>query len=314
MIPTYNFVTLFDLAFAPQGLALYDSLNCNLDTFTLFVLCVDQTTYDYLSSLNRPSLIPVNLSDHITTDLSSLRQKRTHTEFCWTLTPWSLTLIFNLFPSIQLLTYIDADMYCLRSPSKLLTDFWESDKSFLVTEHSYSPFCDNTSLSGRFCVQFLSVKRSSGEIPLNDWKKRCLNYCSSKWISGRPFGDQGHLHDVYNQFAKHFYVVSDSPLFLAPWNIGYYRHSDSIFYHFHGLRTITKRLILTSRGYDIPDVAYHNIYSPYISLIKRYLATIPDVPFQLKLSPSLTIRIILSSLFQALYVGFNTIRKSATLF
>ena len=39
-----HFVTVFNSLFLPQGLALYDSMQKNLDSFKLWVVCVDQKT------------------------------------------------------------------------------------------------------------------------------------------------------------------------------------------------------------------------------------------------------------------------------
>ena len=41
-----HFVTLFDAAFLPQGLALHRSLRRHAGDFTLWRVCVDEAAYD----------------------------------------------------------------------------------------------------------------------------------------------------------------------------------------------------------------------------------------------------------------------------
>ena len=56
-----HFVTVFNSLFLPQGLALYDSMQKNLDSFKLWVVCVDQKTVEILSTFNYEHLKIIDL-------------------------------------------------------------------------------------------------------------------------------------------------------------------------------------------------------------------------------------------------------------
>ena len=209
-----------------------------------------------------------------------MKPTRSRAEYCWTLTPWSIQWALSADSGARRVTYIDADTFFLKSPSDLFYKLDSSGKSFLITEHGFSPFHDQTSTSGRFCVQFVTVHRGCGEQALHWWRDRCIEWCFARSVNGL-FGDQMYFEQLSLLFADLVYIVSGDGRFLAPWNTDYYRYSDAILFHFHGLRLLTpNRFILSS--YSIPSPVLNHIYKPYASLICSLFAQYPELSLHFK--------------------------------
>lgn len=262
-----HYVTLFDASFVHQGLALYHSLLNLNEEFCLWILCIDNKCYDDLLRIGLPRVRLLKLSNYETDKLLDIKESRSRAEYCWTLTPWSLFWVFKADPLIRRLTYIDADIYFLKSPKSIFADFSQDQKSFLITGHSYAPEYDRSLSNGRYCVQFVSVKRHAGETVLHWWRDKCIEWCFDRCENGL-YGDQGYFEMMPSLFPSHIYVIDSDPRLLAPWNFSYYRYSDAVLFHFHDFRIIGKRFLLLGR-YPIPDPVWQNIYIPYIRAIRH---------------------------------------------
>lgn len=293
-----NYVTIFDNLFLPQGLALYTSLSIYGGDFTLWIICVDDMTFDFFLKVNLPHIKPLKLSSLESTYLLSLKETRSRAEYCWTLTPCSIQWIFEQDISINRVTYLDADTFFLKSPESIFADFFNSNKSFLVTEHAYSPDMDQTPTCGRFCVQFISVIRDSGFPPLLWWRDKCFQQCTSSPSNGL-FGDQTYIEELSLIFNSLVLNLKNDSRFLAPWNASIYRFSDAVLYHFQGFRILPFSTFLISRSSTLPQPVVSYVYRPYISLLKSFSRKYSRFGFslrsQLPLTPSLFIRVIFST-------------------
>ena len=118
-----HFVTLFDSLFIPQGMALHQSMERHVKPYTLWVLCVDDQTYDVLNQLQLPNVRLLQLSKLETEELLRVKKERTKGEYCWTLTPFAPRFVFEADALVERVTYIDADLWFCKSPQPLLKDF-----------------------------------------------------------------------------------------------------------------------------------------------------------------------------------------------
>ena len=274
-----HFVTLFDSAFLPQGLALHESLLQHCDCFTLWILCLDSGVERKLTHLNLANVRLLSLENLETASLSSLKSERSRAEYCWTLTPWSVFWVFESDPGVARVTYIDADLYFVASPVGIFEEFSASGKSVLITEHGYSPECDQTLLAGRYCVQFLTFVRGQGQVVLQWWLEQCMNWCFDRYEDGL-FGDQRYLEKFNLYFPDTIFCTGPDCRFQAPWNASIYRLSEAVVYHFHGLRLLGGHMCLLS-DYRLPEVLLLQRYLPYLKLIynlsdKYGLQTLPQ--------------------------------------
>jgi len=276
---TEHFVTLFDYKFLPQGLALHASLVEHCEDFVLWILCLDSQVERKLKELSLINVRLLSLASLETSELAAVCQTRTKAEYCWTLTPWSVQWVFDAEPGVNRVTYIDADMYFFGSPNKILRDFIRSQKSVFITEHNYSPENDQSSLSGRYCVQFVSFIRDGGQVVLSWWRDRCMEWCFNRY-ENNLFGDQRYLEHFEEVLPGQIYSLGSDPRFQAPWNSSRFCHSDVVVYHFHGLRLMGENCCLLT-DYNLPQVVLSSLYRPYLRRLREVSSLYSvDIPFQ----------------------------------
>jgi hypothetical protein len=251
-----HFCTLFDHKFLPMGMSLHQSLMTHAQSFHLWIVCMDELVEEQLKILALPQVSLIPLKEIETTELLAIKAERSRGEYCWTITPFTFTAVFERLPDIERVTYLDADLYFFRNPQVLFKEFEESSRDVLITEHGYAPEYDQTLLAGRFCVQFLTVRNNkSGLNIIYWWQKKCLECCSGKLENGK-FGDQKYLDSWPILFSNEIWILQQKENTLAPWNIDWFGKRlkntlNPVFYHFHGFRIIEPSKVLLFIHYKI---------------------------------------------------------------
>ena len=274
-----HYVTLFNSLFLPQGIALHFSMERRIRDYVLWVLCVDQETFKVLSRLALPNVRLLNLDELETKELQEVKHSRTIGEYCWTLTPFAPRFVFDADQTVERVTYLDADLWFRKHPKPIFEELDHSGKDVLIIEHAYAPEYDQSETSGRFCVQFMPFTREGGEVVRKWWEERCIEWCFAR-VELNKFGDQKYLDDWPDRFPDKVYILKDKEKALAPWNATRFPYSNSVFYHFHGLRLLSKSEV-TIGGYFVPECVLRNVYKPYLGDLRQAvqrLATVHFVP------------------------------------
>lgn len=272
-----HFVTLFNCLFLPQGLALHQSMERYIKNYTLWVLCVDDETHDVLTCLNLPNVRLLKLSQLETEELLAVKPDRTIGEYCWTLTPFAPRFVFDADAEVQRVTYIDADLWFCKNPEPIFNEFDASGKQVLITDHAYAPEHDQSAKSGQYCVQFMTFTRQGGEQVRKWWEERCIEWCFAYSEDGK-FGDQRYLDDWPVRFSSIVHVLQDKERALAPWNVMRFPYGNAVFYHFHGLRIVSEKLLQIG-SYPLPGSLIKYVYRPYFSDLKDAIASLKAVGF-----------------------------------
>jgi len=242
----HNFCTIFDSNYLTRALVMYRSLESTGEDFRLYAACLDDLAYQLLGKLKLPKLIAISLADFESPQLLGVKGQRTAGEYCWTCTPHVIRYALDTF-KLPEVTYLDADLCFYDKPSLLLSEFEESGKSVLITEHRYTPRYDQSATSGTYCVQFVTFKADErGLKVLQWWQDRCIEWCYARYEDGK-FGDQKYLDDWTQRFEG-VHVLKHIGGGVAPWNVQQYRFtrndrngievdgSPLVFFHFHGYR------------------------------------------------------------------------------
>jgi hypothetical protein len=257
-----HYVTLFDSVFLPQGLALHQSMERHAGAYTLWVLCMDLEAYNALKTLELPNVRPLLAERLETPELKAVKPTRSRAEYCWTITPFASRFVFEADSSVKRVTYIDADIWFLKSPKPIFDEFDASGKYVLITEHAYAPENDDSATFGQYCVQFIIFNRHEGEVVRKWWEDRCIEWCYARVEDGK-FGDQKYLDDWPYSFEDRVHVMQQRHLAQGPWNATRYPYYQAVFFHFHGLRIISRdRLYLAN--YPLPSKLIRYVYDPYI--------------------------------------------------
>jgi hypothetical protein len=276
-----HFVTLFDDTFLPLGMALHESLCAHARPFHLWVICMDEAVETHLRHLALPDLTPIPLRDIETPDLLAVKPGRSRAEYCWTLTSFTFSAVFERCEAAQRVTYLDADLFFFDDPRVLLRELDESGRHVLITEHAYAPEYDQTRLNGRFCVQFVVFDQSfHAANVMHWWQARCLESCSARPHNGK-FGDQKYLDDWPTRFSDAVEVVRQTEKTLAPWNVSHVadRHAGPltpVTYHFHNFRLVGPDRARIYLGYRICGQAME-LYADYLAAVSRAIRRLQAV-------------------------------------
>lgn len=277
MNPTvYHFCTYFDVNYLTRGLALYESLRLHCrKPFILWVLCFDQDTFNILARLSLPDIRLIAQSDFERDDAALVATKatRSRVEYYWTCTPILPNYVLRHHPEVDVITYLDADLYFYSDPQPIFQEMGEH--SILIHEHRYAPeYAHLAKTSGVYNVGWVSFRRdTAGLACLAWWRDRCLEWCYTRYDAGR-FGDQLYLDDWLERFDG-VAVLQHKGAGLAPWNLIRHRlelrnrrlFADGwplIFFHFHGFRCVHECAVKPADyDYRIPWIATEHVYRPY---------------------------------------------------
>lgn len=246
-----SFCTYFDENYLTRGLALYESLQRHAGHFELWVLCMDDASFTALEQLGLPGIRAVPLSDFERDDepLRAAKGSRSKIEYYFTCTSSLPLYVFGRHPEVQLITYLDADLFFFADPEPVFEEI--GDASVALTPHRFPPALRDRERYGIYNVGWISFRRDkTGVECLTWWRDRCIEWCHDREEGGR-FADQKYLDDWPARFPN-VVVLAQKGANLAPWNVGNYRLRPSasggvtvdgdplIFFHFHALKRISR--------------------------------------------------------------------------
>ena len=285
---TRHFCTFFDKNFLARGLALYRSLEEHCQDFTIHMLCMDEESFVVLKALNLDKARLLRVSDVEDERMRAVKSTRTHVEYIWMFGAQLSLHMLEHNPNMDMVTYLDADMYFYSSPDPIYKEF--SGRSVMIIPHRYS----NSNLhrektSGIYNVGMMVFRNDHNALEcLRWWKDRVIEWCYNRYEDGK-FGDQLYLNDWPTRFSG-VHVLSHEGANVAPWNVARYTFSQKdgsligkdkisgrvfplIFYHFHGLKIYRPG---NSKGSGKPRIRPYPItiheravYRQYITALQR---------------------------------------------
>jgi hypothetical protein len=285
---TREFCTLFDANYLVKAVAMHRSLLAVCPDFRLTCFCFDDEAKRILDALALPRLRTVALADLETfdTELRSVKEDRTPTEYCWTSTPAVARYVLATDPDVQEVTYLDADLLFFSDPEALFAEM--GDASVLITPHRYAPEYADRAENGIYNVQFVVFRRDAHGIEaLEWWHDRCIEWCYYRLEDGK-LGDQKYLDDWPTRFAG-VHVLRHLGGGLAPWNHTQYDVRDRdgqvwvdddplVFFHYHrvGLRERGGHA-WEPPGFAVPEAVRQLVYEPYLAALDAALAEVRTV-------------------------------------
>jgi hypothetical protein len=275
--PVYHFCTYFDQGYLIHGLALYRSLVRHVESFVLYVLCLDEFTYKVFHHLNFPNLKPISVLDFERGDQALLEAKknRSRIEYYFTCTPSLPLYIFDNFQDVDLVTYLDADLFCYGHPAPIFEEL--GNQSILIVEHRFPEHLRHMEKVGIYNVSLLSFRNDArARDCLKWWRERCLEWCYQR-VEENRFADQKYLNDLPQRFSG-VVVQQHKGSGLAPWNVCQYNIQDRngrllvdsdplIFYHFNSFYVFNSflyRTELETFGARLEGPLLSSVYVPYI--------------------------------------------------
>lgn len=271
------YCTYFDSGYLSRGLTLIESLRSNGDDSDMYVLALDNETYEYFFSYPQPGIhcISITALEEFEPRLLSVKSSRSRMEYYFTCTPILIKYVMEKLSSPgSLAIYLDADLYFFADPAHVVKAMDTGDVG--IIRHKYSRRLE-TKLSkyGTYNVGWLGFRdNSNGQTVLNWYANSTLDWCLDKPDGGK-YADQGYL-DWFPQFAG--VIELPSPGFnLAPWNTANFKITDQanstfvdtsplVFFHFHGLRRVQNWYVTSQLIYSAPasSALMSLVYTPYV--------------------------------------------------
>lgn len=230
----------------------------------LYALCLDKHAADILAQVVPGDIVVISLDELERADKALLEAKATRTkvEYYFTLTPCLVAYLLQRDPSIDLLTYLDADLYFYSTPEPLYGEMEKS--SVLIIPHRFPERLRHLEENGRYNVGWVSFRNNEvGRDCVQWWRLRCLEWCHD-YHDGDRFADQKYLDCWPSRFIG-VHVCEHVGANVAPWNVESYRIATAsgsvtvngvplLFYHFQGYRWLNRRLL-------DPGIAVYNALS-----------------------------------------------------
>lgn len=282
-----HYCTYFDQHYLLKGLAMSRSLRRQAGPCVLWVLCLDETTYDLLRALNEPDvrLIRLETLEAWEPRLAAAKADRSRVAYYWTCTPSLIAYVLAQMAPGDTVGYVDADLYFFGTPAPVYAEL--DGHSVGIHEHRYAPeYRRYAADSGTYNVGLTLFRADErGWTALRWWQAACLAACSVLPSAG-VFGDQKYLDDWPERFAG-VRVLQHLGIGLAPWNATNYRYAWAdgqltvegvplIFFHFHNLRQLTPWLT-AQRDYHVPAALRTHLYRPYLACLRENLRQVQRV-------------------------------------
>ncbi len=254
----HHFCTYFDRHYLPRALALHASLRAVGAEFTLWALCLDDEALAAVRALDLPGVEPIALADFERDDpaLRAARDDRTRAEYFFTCTPSLPLYVLDRRPEVDLITYLDADLYFYAHPGPVFAELAEA--SVGIIGHRHSPANRERRRFGLYNVGWVSFRRDpDGLACLRWWRERCLEWCHDR-VEEHRFADQKYL-DVWPERFRGVRVLAHKGANLAPWNVANYRIAERdgrltvddeplVFFHFQGFQQVAPWLYNSNFG------------------------------------------------------------------
>lgn len=279
-----HFCTYADHRFLPRALALVESLRKGGKEFRLWFLCLSPECHELLKRLDDANIEAVSLEELEAFDpaLLAVKPERSRAEYIFTLTAAWMVFLFDRHPQIDLLTYLDADLYFFGDYEGVFAEL--GDASIGIIEHRHARPNSDRLQYGRFNVGWVSIRKDEdGLCCVRRWREQCIEWCHDRVEDGK-FGDQKYL-DEWPERYNRVKIIDHPGANLAPWNLGRHEVGGTrgfptadgqpvLFYHFTNMWRRLPQYVWTGLGdYDIASsakkVAAKNLYRSYLGAIKR---------------------------------------------
>jgi len=243
------FCTYFDYNFLPRGLALYHSIKRIYSDFDFYILAFDKQTHEKLNNLNDQNIKVISFEEYDKYFNTSIDRFEDKKQYYFSATPNICLYLLEKRPEIDLLLYLDADVFVFNSLDTLYQEVKEASIAFC--SHRFYPLYKFLSKNhGMYNVGVNFFRNDeNAKVCLRDWHRDC-----NSWYKGMPgyklgyFSDQIFLNDWKNKYNR-VKIIENIGIDVAPWNIANYCFSSVngqfyvndvplVIYHFSYLKKI----------------------------------------------------------------------------
>lgn len=282
------FCTYFDKNFLAQGISLIESMENNVNfNFLLYILCLDNYTYNILEKLNLKKVVLLKEDELLNFEprLKIAKKNRPIIEYYYCFTANLIRYLFET-KDCESVTYLDSDVYFFDSLNDL-NDFNKYD--IIIIRHLTDDKKENQNGKYNVCLNYF--KKSSEA-------KKCLEWWSDKTLQSTKlskdiWGDQKYL-DEFPKLFKNIKEIIPKTICLAPWNLNDYEitlnngkivvnNENLIIYHFARLIIVNENLFIPIKRIYMTNKLANIIYKPYCMSLSRSIKRIKSIDKKYKI-------------------------------
>jgi hypothetical protein len=230
------YCTYCNYGFSPFGFALMESIFKHDPSAHIFILCLDQDTFELFSksTSDKITLITLHTLEEEIPDLLEAKSNRSITEYYWTLTPCIMYYLIFRIEACSTLTYLDADQYFYGDPNSIFKEI--GDANIAIMPHRFPDELNELNTHGKFNVSWLTFRNTvEARICLKWWMASCIEWCYAK-VDGSRYGDQKYLDQFSSKFQG-VHEIQHKGCGLAPWNLSTFNYDCKIIlFHFQSFR------------------------------------------------------------------------------
>ncbi len=240
-----HYCAYFDSNYLTRAVLMIESLLRHDPAARFHLFCLDAVAENFFRNYDvSVDVISVAEIEAADPEFAACKANRSLVEWYFTATAVLPNYIFQKFPNLARLTYLDSDLYFFCSPAILHTE--SIGKSVQIIEHRFSPHMQSLERYGRFNVAWISFfNNAEGLRVVRDYRADCLEWCHD-WVEDHRFADQKYL-DKWPQNYPNCCVSRWIGADVAHWNVAqwelsyfekqlYIGSEQLIFYHFQGVK------------------------------------------------------------------------------
>jgi hypothetical protein len=243
---------------------------------------MDDGALDALRALDLPEVVAIPLAELEAADpeLRQARETRSRVEYCYTCSPCLPRYLFQRDGEIDLLTYLDADLFFYSNPQPLFDEL--GDGSIGIIPHRFSRGLGEREKFGKYNVGWISFRRDANGLACLDWwREQCLDWCYAR-LEGDRYADQKYL-DRWPELFQGVRELIHKGANLGPWNLGNYKITESgghvfvdeqplLFFHFSSFLQVSPWLYNTNLSFwhfRPSRTVRRGIAGPYIEALSQ---------------------------------------------
>jgi len=275
--------TYFDINFVPRGRALLDSLTKQSESFILYILALDEQTLVYLKSIKHPNVQLITLEEYIKYFNIDRSKYKTEKEFYFSIKPSLCLYLMELNKEIDLLLYVDSDMYFYNDLELLYNEIGNAS---IAMCHQHLPWYLSKKY-GIYNAGFVAFKNDDEGVKcLHEWYKNCSVWdVNQKGYELSFFSDQVWL-TAWPLEYKNVKIIMHKGVNTAPWNANQYNFTQNdgkfyvdgvplILYHFSSIRQLKQAKWHVNTAFTILNVkdVLKRVYVEYLLNVEKYIST-----------------------------------------
>jgi hypothetical protein len=243
---------------------------------------MDASSFENLQALGYPEIVAVPLSEveGSNSDLAKAKAERSRIEYYFTCGPAFLLHILESHAEVDLLSFVDADMFFFSDPAPAYREM--DGYSIGIVEHRFAKQHECRKKFGIYNVGWLTFRRDDRALQcLRWWNQRCIEWCYDR-VEPMRYADQKYL-DQWPSLFEGVRVIQHKGVDVAPWNVANYTFAEGagqvwvddqplICFHFHGCKQLLSWLFdsnLGRSGIRPSRVLRQKIFGPYIAELKQ---------------------------------------------